>query len=376
MTIRITDNYLNASGGVNLSIPSTDDQGRLLAFDGSELTGLPPANVSIDNDFDSYKVIEANSNITAEGGVLYLVTGTCTVNMVSPTFTGEKIGFIIVNSGVTLSLVTNVSSGGTALRTVISELAYGNSVGNNEYYKNAAGTTFTLTGQGKSLYLVGKKTNDAGLGYPAWIERSSRPRGCYPFSSTTDFSTGTSQSALPNALNFLGTSIGFFLYSSNGNVSQSATTTTQGANASLSNTLNFNRGFRQQYFVISIGLSSGSASTIKTAQNQFTITSSSQTFWGKQNLFLRADGRAINLPVGYGTEGSMSIKFNDGSGGTLSYQLLKLADGSTTRANNIFDRTKNTSGANEITDFHGAEAYYSPSLNKWFNVYQYGKANK
>lgn len=374
MTVRITDNYLNATGGISNTIPSTDDQGRLLAFDGSELTGLPPANVSIDNDFDSYKVIEANSNITAEGGVLYLVSASCTINMVSPTFTGEKMGFIIVNSGVTLSLVTNVSSGGTALRTVISEIAYGNAVGNNEYYKNTAGTTFTLTGQGKSLYLVGRRNGDV-LGYPVWIERSSRPRGIYPFSSTSDFVTGTSQSALPNALNFLGTSLGFFLYSSNGNISQSATTTTQGANASLSNTLNFNRGFRQQYFVISIGLSSGSVSTVKTAQNQFTITSSSHTFWGKQNLFLKADGRAINLPVGYGTEGSMSIKFNDGSAG-VSFQLLKLADGTTTRANSIFDRTKNTAGAIEITDFHGAEAYYSPSLNKWFNVYQYGKANK
>lgn len=375
MTVRITDNYLNASGGVNLSIPSTDDQGRLLAFDGSELTGLPPANVSIDNDFDSYKVIEANSNISAEGGVLYLVTGTCTVNMVSPTFTGEKIGFIIVNSGITLSLVTNVSSGGTALRTVIGEIAYGNAVGNSEYYKNTAGTTFTLTGQGKSLYLVGRRNGDI-LGYPVWIERSSRPRGIYPFSSTSDFATGTSQSALPNALNFLSafSTLGFVLYNSNGNVLQSATTSTQGGTASLSNTLNALRGFRQQYFVVNIGLT-GSNAVVKTAQNTFNMPSSTHTFWGKQNLFLRADGRAINLPVGYGTEGSMSIKFTDGSVG-VSFQLLKLADGSTTRANSIFDRTKNTAGAIEITDFHGAEAYYSPSLNKWFNVYQYGKANK
>lgn len=72
----------------------------------------------------------------------------------------------------------------------------------------------------------------------------------------------------------------------------------------------------------------------------------------------------------------MNLKFNDGSGNGVSFQLLKLADGTTTRANSIFDRTKNTAGAIEITDFHGAEAYYSPSLNKWFNVYQYGKANK
>lgn len=375
MTVRITDNYLNATGGISNTIPSTDDQGRLLAFNGSDLTGLPPANVSIDNDFDSYKVIEANSNITAEGGVLYLVSASCTINMVSPTFTGEKMGFIIVNSGVTLSLVTNVSSGGTALRTVISEIAYGNAVGNNEYYKNTAGTTFTLMGQGKSLYLVGRRNGDV-LGYPVWIERSSRPRGSYPFFSTTSFTTGTSHTALPNALNFLGTTTaGVGLFSSNGNVVQTATTATQGGTASLSNTLNALRGFRQQYFVVNTGLS-GATSVVKTAQNTFNMPSSIHTFWGKQNLFLRSDGRAQNLPVGYGVEGSMNLKFNDGSGNGVSYQLLKLADGTTTRANSIFDRTKNTAGAIEITDFHGAEAYYSPSLNKWFNVYQYGKANK
>jgi hypothetical protein len=374
MTVRLTENYLNASGGIFKSVPSTDDQGRLLAFDGSELTGLPPANVAIDNDFDSFKVIEANSNITAEGGVLYLVSATCTINLPSPTFTGEKIGFIIVNSGVTLSLVTNVGSGGSALRTVISEIAYASSVANNEYYKSSSGSTFTLTGQGKSLYIIGIKTNDV-LGYPAWVERSCRPRGSHPFATTSDFSTGTSQSALPNALNFLSpTTTGFFLYSSNGNVLQTATSSTQTGTGSLSDTLNQARGFRQQLYVISIGLSAVTTTT-RTGQVTFSITSSSQTYWAGQNLFLRSDGRGHNLPVGYGTEGSINIKFSDTSAG-VTFQQLKLADGSFTRANHLFDRTKNTAGVLEATDFFGAEAYFSSNLKKWFSVYHFGKANK
>lgn len=380
MTIRLTENYLNATGGISRTIPSTDSLGRLLAMDGSQLTGLPSANVNIENDFDSFKVIVANSNITAEGGVLYLVESSCTINMPSPIFTGEKIGFIIVNTGVTLTLVTNVSSGGTALRTIISGLAYGNSVANNDYYQGLAGTTtYTLTGAGKSLYFIGKKTNDAGLGYPVWIERSSRKvrsdnsSGNATGPSTNSFrGDGITGSAhvTPNVLNFVATSNFISLYTGSGNTVLTATTTTQGGNCNTPDTLNSARGFRQQFYFITAGLGSSSG-TNRTATMNFSVNSNAN-FWSKHSNFLvRWDGKAETLTAGYGTGTSLSYNFSDSN--TRTYQSLKLSDGSLTRATHAFDWFSDRTGVQQITSLFGSEYYYSNSLQKWFLVRHYSK---
>lgn len=393
MTTRLTETLIDGTHGAGKGLVTTDANGKILALDGSQLTGLPPAPVSIANNFDSFEVEVKNTNFTAASGKLYFISGTCTATMPAVGSSGQRIAFSLVSPTATLSIVTSVGSGGTGLRTIINgESMYGNAIGNANYSwsNSVAGTTFSISGLGKSLHFTGKAAGDGGYAYGAWLER-----GCNFFRSTfggdTNTGAGTNSNfvsaedptaaiggsythPIPAALVMASSSL-FVRTSGTGHTVTTTMTSTQGGSASMSSTLNFLRGYKHQYYPVRMG-NSAATTTNRTAQMSMAFNSNDSYLVSGTPYIIAFDGKAETLTAGYGTEGSFSYKLTDSRGGGVSYQQLKLADSTTTSAINAFDWFENRSGVQQITKMFGMEIIYSPTLNKNFCLRHYSKANQ
>jgi len=400
MTHRFSETFIDNSR--EKALLSTDGQGRLLARDGSQLTNLPIQEVAITNKFDAFQVQKKSANFTAEEDVLYQIEASCTCTLpINPTFTGAKLGFLIVKPGVTLTLQVNASSSGSlGSRFCISGLQYGNSLANTNNAYASGGTTYGLTGVGKSLVFFGRKTGDGGFGYSAWAEISngswvSDRSGSSPAlgSNATIFPTTFAENAGlagvstshngPGALAFVAagatSNVPFTLVNGFGELLIPATATTATSiNVPVDTNMTLGRGFRQQRHVV-LGGRGGSTTTVRTATITLNWPGSTTTpdQWNSQNIFLKLDGRAETLgSVGttyYGQDVATSYFLGASGRGVTRF---KLGDGSLTSSTGVplFDLYNDiTGGVQRNTSLSGAEIVHCQTTNKLMLLYQYSK---
>jgi hypothetical protein len=169
MTIRFNENDLNAANG----LVQLDATGKMPVIDGSNLTNLDLPVSTLENAFDAYQVVIANSNITATSNRLYMVTGSCTINFPEGA-DGDRIAFLIVDNGINLTLqISGGSNDTTASRFCVNGTCYTSTGGASPTYNNEFGPTTqgtqTYSGKGKCLEFI--RYRYPGL-YTNWIEKS------------------------------------------------------------------------------------------------------------------------------------------------------------------------------------------------------------
>ena len=169
MTIRFNENDLNAAHG----LVQLDATGKMPVIDGSNLTNLDLPVSTLENTFDGYQVVIANSNITATSNRLYMVTGSCTINFPDGA-DGDRIAFLIVDNGINLTLqISGGSNDTTASRFCVNGTCYTSTGGATPTYNTEFGPTTqgtqTYSGKGKCLEFI--RYRYPGL-YTNWIEKS------------------------------------------------------------------------------------------------------------------------------------------------------------------------------------------------------------
>jgi hypothetical protein len=163
MTIRFNENDLNAAHG----IVKLDASGNLPALDGSLLTNLNVPPALLDNDFDGYQVEVVSADTTMAEGKLYIVTASCQMAFGPGTENGDRIGILIPDNGITVTLRAVGGSLGTGRRFCINGTCYGDSVADSTMGATSNGT-LNISGKGKCLEFV--RHND-GI-RTGWIEQS------------------------------------------------------------------------------------------------------------------------------------------------------------------------------------------------------------
>ena len=168
MSFRFSENDLNTSDG----LVQLDSNGKMPVIDGSNLINIDSSPATLTNDFDAYQVVIQSTDATVESGKLYMVTASCTLNFPSGA-DGDRIGFLIVADGITLTLQISGGSGTTtASRFCYNGTCYSSTydggVYNNEF-GSTTNATKTFTGKGTCLEFV--RYRYPGL-YTVWIEKS------------------------------------------------------------------------------------------------------------------------------------------------------------------------------------------------------------
>jgi len=163
MTIRILETDLNTANG----IVKLDASGKLPALDGSLLTNVNVPSAILDNDFDGYQVEVVGVDTTMVEGKLYIVTASCQMAFGPGTENGDRIGILIPDDGITVTLRAVGGSLGTGRRFCINGTCYGDSVADTTMGATSNGT-LNISGKGKCLEFV--RHND-GI-RTGWIEAS------------------------------------------------------------------------------------------------------------------------------------------------------------------------------------------------------------
>ena len=165
MTLRYNEKDTNVANG----IVQLDATGKMPVLNGSQLTGidnLPTANVT--NNFDAYQVKTVSTNTTMTSNTLYFVTASCQLDFPAGA-QGDRIAFVIVDDGITVTMSAQGGNLGTARRFCYKGKCYGN--GNN-----IAGSQFgtivfgTATATGKGVCREFFRISD-GIAV-AWVEKS------------------------------------------------------------------------------------------------------------------------------------------------------------------------------------------------------------
>lgn len=363
---------------------TTQADGSLPAISGANLFSLPQQVTATASNFDTYKVVNVSSNITAAEETMYLVEGNCTINMPAPTAFGKKIAFLMVNDTATLTLVCNVGSGGTGLRMCIGGLQYGNSLANlNTAMGYGGSTTYTLTGIGKGLEFVAF-TGSGVYGYSSWIERSNRPM--QNLTSTGVAGTGSipvgwsegsviNMSAPLTATEFILTPGGVLplaaRYIGNPITLQSTTSATQGA--SLSYTIGYTSSARgnlpQRWVMGTLGLS-GTQFVARTAKMSINLSNvSNSSNYAEQPILIRFDGRSETFAAGDLYTAGIAYEFTDTTAG-VTFQQIRIDASTTVNALNTFDYFRAPTGVNVASRVTGIEIWYNKALKRWFLIRQ------
>lgn len=167
MSFRFNENDLNSANG----LVQLDATGKMPVIDGSNLTGIETTPATVENQFDAYQVVIQSTDVTVESGKLYMITASCTLNFPNGA-DADRIAFLIVDDGITLTLQISGGSGDTtASRFCYNGVCY-TSTGVGPYNSDFGTTingTKTFTGKGTSLEFI--RYRYPGL-YTAWIEKS------------------------------------------------------------------------------------------------------------------------------------------------------------------------------------------------------------
>lgn len=168
MTLRFNENDLNAANG----LVQLDGTGKMPVIDGSNLTNIDSAPATLTNEFDAYQVVIQSTDATVESGKLYMVTASCTLNFPDGA-NGDRIGFLIVADGITLTLQISGGSGTTtASRFCYNGTCYSSTYDGGAYNAelgSTANATKTFTGKGTCLEFIRYRYSAL---YTAWIEKS------------------------------------------------------------------------------------------------------------------------------------------------------------------------------------------------------------
>lgn len=359
-----------------------DTLGRLPAINGANITNLPISVTSITNNFDSFVVENVSTNITASVGKLYMVEGTCTINMPAVPSSGKRIAFLIVNPSATLSLVMNVGSSGTGTRMCISGLQYGNSLANTDMAWGYAGTTtYTLSGLGKSLHFTSVAGGSIGLVYSCWLCLNHTKM--FENTAGTAIRLGYANVARPDTLTVLGAPESAWIGGNfnagtmsfrggSGTTLSSGTTATQGGSAAPTNPYTSPAGnFVPRMIANGIGHSGSSVKTATITINLTTISNAiNNGSLPETPVIIRTDNKGDSVSNG-GALYSPSYVFVDTTGGgTTTFQQIRIDASTTVNAPNIFDYYTAPTGVARPTKIAGVELWYDKTQRKWYLIRQ------
>jgi hypothetical protein len=264
----------------------------------------------------------------------------------------------------------------------ISGLQYGNSLANTEMAWGYAGTTtYTLSGLGKSLHFTSVAGGSIGLGYSCWICLNHTKM--FETSSGTSIRLGYANITRADAPTVIGApesawvggnlnAISMQFRGGSGTTLSNGTTSTQGGSASPANPYATPAGhFVPRMIANGIGHSS---SVVKTATITINMTAISNAINSgslpETPVIIRTDNKGDSVSNGGAIYSPSYVFVDTTSGGTTTFQQIRIDASTTVNAPNIFDYYTAPTGVAKATKISGVEMWYDKTQRRWYLIRQ------